>query len=205
MHHLADDVFQLPGKPRNMINIYLIEDVLVDSGTPKAGKRIFQALGGRVPTSHLVTHAHPDHFGSSAEVCRKFDIPLLCGENDVDAVESGRPEASDTVVGRRILSKMPPIPGHPVSRRLKEGDMVGNFEVLDVPGHSRGHIAPVEKRGPDPGPGRRPVEPEPFDHEAGSSGTAEGPDPRPGSEPGLGPQAGTGGAGLGAVRARAGA
>lgn len=141
MHHLADDVFQLPGKPRNMINIYLIEDVLVDSGTPKAGKRIFQALGDRVPTSHLVTHAHPDHFGSSAEVCRKFDIPLLCGEKDVDAVESGRPEASDTVVGRRILSKMPPIPGHPVSSRLKEGDMVGNFEVLDVPGHSRGHIA----------------------------------------------------------------
>lgn len=43
--------------------------------------------------------------------------------------------------GRNILSRMPPLPGYPVSRRLKEGDMVGNFRVPDSPGHSRGHIA----------------------------------------------------------------
>ena len=32
-------------------------------------------------------------------------------------------------------------PGHPVERRLGEGDEVGGFEVLDVPGHSPGHVA----------------------------------------------------------------
>src|SRR5918999_567156 len=32
-------------------------------------------------------------------------------------------------------------PGHPVDRRLKEGDEVGGFQVLDVPGHSPGHVA----------------------------------------------------------------
>jgi hydroxyacylglutathione hydrolase len=33
-------------------------------------------------------------------------------------------------------------PGHPVARRLREGDTVGaGFSVLDVPGHSPGHIA----------------------------------------------------------------
>ncbi len=31
--------------------------------------------------------------------------------------------------------------GHPVARRLREGDEVAGFVVLDVAGHSPGHIA----------------------------------------------------------------
>ncbi|MDQ6817791.1 MAG: MBL fold metallo-hydrolase, partial [Actinomycetota bacterium] len=34
-----------------------------------------------------------------------------------------------------------PGPAHPVARRLREGDEVAGFQVLDVPGHSAGHIA----------------------------------------------------------------
>ena len=32
-------------------------------------------------------------------------------------------------------------PGRPVDRRLREGDEVAGFKVLDVPGHSAGHVA----------------------------------------------------------------
>src|SRR6185503_20815404 len=32
-------------------------------------------------------------------------------------------------------------PGHPVARRLREGDEVAGFQVLHVPGHSPGHVA----------------------------------------------------------------
>jgi len=35
--------------------------------------------------------------------------------------------------------KMPP--AHPVARRLREGDELEGFVVLDAPGHSPGHIA----------------------------------------------------------------
>jgi hydroxyacylglutathione hydrolase len=31
-------------------------------------------------------------------------------------------------------------PGHPVARRLKEGDAVADFVVIETPGHSPGHI-----------------------------------------------------------------
>jgi hydroxyacylglutathione hydrolase len=41
--------------------------------------------------------------------------------------------------GMLARGKMPT--PHPVSRRLVEGDTVGSFTVLDVPGHSPGHIA----------------------------------------------------------------
>jgi glyoxylase-like metal-dependent hydrolase (beta-lactamase superfamily II) len=40
-----------------------------------------------------------------------------------------------------VLAKMKMPPGHPVARALREGDVVGDFVVLDVPGHSPGHIA----------------------------------------------------------------
>ena len=31
-------------------------------------------------------------------------------------------------------------PGHPVDRKLHEGDEVAGFKVLDAPGHSAGHV-----------------------------------------------------------------
>lgn len=141
MLELAEGVFQLAGRPPDAINIYLVEGVVIDAGTPQAHKRIFRELGDRAPTSHLVTHAHPDHYGSSHAICEKYGIPLMTGAVDADVIESGRPVPADTFVARQILSRMPPPPNHPVSTRLKEGDRVGNFEVLDVPGHSAGHIA----------------------------------------------------------------
>jgi hydroxyacylglutathione hydrolase len=141
MFELADGVYQLSGKPPNMINIYLIDGILVDAGSPQAHKRILRELGDRAPVAHLVTHAHPDHYGSSHAVCERYGIPLLTGAGDADAIEKGRPEPNGTFVARNILSKMPPPPAHPVATRLKEGDKVGSFEVIDTPGHSRGHIA----------------------------------------------------------------
>jgi glyoxylase-like metal-dependent hydrolase (beta-lactamase superfamily II) len=40
-----------------------------------------------------------------------------------------------------IIGRMLPGPPHPVARRLREGDLVAGFQVLDVPGHSAGHVA----------------------------------------------------------------
>ncbi len=91
-------------------------------------------------TAHALTHAHPDHFGSSHAVCEALGIPLWCGEPDARAVEGERPAPAKGRMAK-LLSKFPPPQPHPVERRLKEGDQVAGFTVLDVPGHSAGHIA----------------------------------------------------------------
>ena len=140
MPDLADGVQQLRGFPPNTINVYLVGDVLVDSGTPGARKRILAQLAGRAVRTHVVTHAHPDHFGSSHAVCEALRIPLWTGAVDAAAVETATPvPAAGRVPG--LLAKMKMPPAHPVARRLNEGDTVGDFAVLDVPGHSPGHIA----------------------------------------------------------------
>lgn len=140
MRTLADGVHQLKGFPPNTINVYLVGDALVDAGTPGAKKRILTQLAGHDVRTHVVTHAHPDHFGSSHAVCEELEIGLWIGAADAEAVEAGRPApAQGRLPG--LLAKMKMPPGHPPVRRLQEGDSVGDFTVLDVPGHSPGHIA----------------------------------------------------------------
>jgi glyoxylase-like metal-dependent hydrolase (beta-lactamase superfamily II) len=144
MKELAPGVFQLRGFPPNAINVYVIGDVLVDASTKLAGRRILGELEGRTITAHALTHAHADHQGASREVCTKLGIPFWVGERDVPAAEGGidviktlQPKAAiNDVIGSLWGG-----PGHPVDRVLKEGDEVAGFTVLDVPGHSIGHVA----------------------------------------------------------------
>jgi glyoxylase-like metal-dependent hydrolase (beta-lactamase superfamily II) len=137
---VADGVHQLRGFPPNAINVYLVEDVLVDAGYPLSRRRILRQLAGRDVHAHAVTHAHPDHVGSSHAVCEALGLPLWCGENDADAVESGKLPVPPASPLKAVLDRPAPHP-HPVARRLREGDEVAGFRVLDTPGHSPGHVA----------------------------------------------------------------
>jgi hydroxyacylglutathione hydrolase len=142
MRLVADGVHQLRGFPPNLINVYLVDDVLVDAGTPGARRRILRQLEGRPVAAHALTHAHPDHFGSSHAVCEALGIELWCPERDAGVVESGElpPPPSGSRLGP-VMRRLPPPDAHPVARRLREGDEVAGFRVLDAPGHSAGHVA----------------------------------------------------------------
>jgi hydroxyacylglutathione hydrolase len=141
MRTLALDVHQLSGAPPNAVNVYLVGELLIDAGTTSARRRIVRQLSGRAVDAHLVTHAHADHFGSSHAVCEQLGLPLWTGARDAEAIETGRWVPSPTRLGA-LLSRAPTPPAHPVARHLSEGDTVGaGFSVLDVPGHSPGHIA----------------------------------------------------------------
>jgi hydroxyacylglutathione hydrolase len=141
---IAPDVWQLGGGfPPNAINVYVIGDVLIDAATRHGGRRIFRQLGDREINAHALTHAHPDHQGSSHEVCERRGIPFWVPERDADAAEN--PE----LIGQRqpdhfiaqFFARTMSGPGHPVDRVLREGDEVAGFTVLEVPGHSAGHVA----------------------------------------------------------------
>ncbi len=140
MKQLAPDLWMLSGFPPNGINVYVMGDVLVDAGTRHSGRRIFRQIDGHPIRAHALTHAHPDHQGASKEVCDKLGIELWCGERDAGAMESGDMGQKKHPLNTLIM-KMWGGPPHPVAKRLREGDEVGGFKVLDVPGHSPGHVA----------------------------------------------------------------
>ncbi len=134
MRQLTDGVWQLSGFPQDAINVYVLQDVLIDAGTVFDRRRIFRQLQGRTLSAHALTHAHPDHYGASRAVCERFTVPLWCGELDAEAVQRGR------TVGRGGVM-LPAAPRCEVARRLREGDEVAGFRVLDTPGHSPGHVS----------------------------------------------------------------
>jgi hydroxyacylglutathione hydrolase len=144
MRELAPDVWQLGGGfPPNAINVYVVGDVLIDAATRYAGRRIFRETKGREINAHALTHAHPDHQGASHEVCERLGIPYWVPERDADAAEN------PALIGERqpdhflaqFFARTMSGPAHPVDRTLAEGDEVGGFAVLEVPGHSAGHVA----------------------------------------------------------------
>ena len=143
MKRVADGVWLLRGFPPNAINVYLVEDVLIDAATRRAGRRILRQLRGRRVDAHALTHAHPDHQGASAEVCGALNVPYWVGEADAPAAEDVAVLAATQADYwlNRLAMRFWAGPGRPVDRRLREGDEVAGFRVLDVPGHSTGHVA----------------------------------------------------------------
>jgi glyoxylase-like metal-dependent hydrolase (beta-lactamase superfamily II) len=140
---LAPGVHLLRGFPPNAINVYLVGDVLIDAATRQAERRILRQIRGRSLSAHALTHAHPDHQGSSHALCERLGIPLWCGHADVPAMETPGGIASSQAPGwiNRFQARFWTGPPHPVARALREGDEVAGFAVLECPGHSRGHVA----------------------------------------------------------------
>lgn len=155
LEELAPDVWQVQAPLRNLVNVYVIGDVLIDAGMRFDAGRILKALRGRTRAveAHALTHAHPDHLGSSDAVCREFGVPFWVSAHDTAAAEdpaliadamakvpfAALQPAARVLSGAYVASQVPR--GHPVDRQLHPGDEVAGFEVLDTPGHTAGHIS----------------------------------------------------------------
>ena len=144
MKNIVKDVYQIPLFPRNAINCYLVEDVLIDAGIRSSANTILKALKDKTVTKHALTHAHADHQGSSKIICETLNIPLLCSEPEKEFAENGN-VVTEYPNPNHFISKFQKNfwagKGHPVSQTLKEGDQIGGFTVIETPGHSRGHIS----------------------------------------------------------------
>lgn len=141
---VADGVLLGPLAPAAFLNTVVLEgpagDVVVDAGFPWSHRRLAGFLRGRDVAEHAVTHAHGDHVGSSAWLCRHTGAPLAMGEPDASRFEDGRIDTHAGALGRLVLAPL----GRErrrVDRRLVEGDEVAGFTVLAVPGHSPGTLA----------------------------------------------------------------
>lgn len=114
--------------------IWLVSDgrqaVAVDPGEAAPVRRHLDARGWRL-TAILLTHHHRDHVGGVAE--------LLAGarEGEPIAVFGPAHEAIEHIT-RRVAG----------GERVRIGAPALEFDVIDVPGHTRGHIAYFQPVGP---------------------------------------------------------
>jgi hydroxyacylglutathione hydrolase len=145
MRQLADDVWHVPLAPRDAVNAYILGDVLVDAGYKLNGGRATTAARSRDVTSHALTHGHPDHAGGSPQVMRELGLDgLAVGAADAGDVRRGGIDPPERTLGalKPLGRRLGSFPASRVARELREGDVVGpGFVVLDVAGHSPGHVA----------------------------------------------------------------
>lgn len=141
MREVVTGLWQIPLAPRESVNAYLLDDVLVDAGTAGMGKKLPGRLSGHRVGAHAITHAHQDHIGGSKAVCDALGIDLWAPALDADDAERGHQTVAEGTWATPLMRRMPGWSATPVARRLKEGDIVGGFSVVDTPGHSPGHVS----------------------------------------------------------------
>ena len=113
------------------------EVVVIDPGLePEA---ILQYLADEELTvaAILNTHGHADHIAGNADMKKAFpDAPLVAGVNEAKLLTSAEANMS-AAFGM-------PVESPPADQLVREGDVIEfagiRFEVLDIPGHSPGHV-----------------------------------------------------------------
>ncbi len=110
------------------------EAVVIDPGGDAANLRIEIARMGVTVAAILITHTHYDHIGAVAELAEATGAPVYISAVEAPVLAS----PSDYYPGHQI---------RPWSAEVELGgdetiDVAGiSFEVVQVPGHSPGHIA----------------------------------------------------------------
>src|SRR5438132_2939521 len=97
------------------------------------------------PAAILNTHGHGDHIGGNAALKEAFpQAPLIIGVNEAALLTDANANLS-APFGQPITSP-------PADTLVREGDVVEaagiRLEVLDVPGHSPGHVVFVYRNSP---------------------------------------------------------
>lgn len=80
----------------------------------------------------VLTHGHYDHIAGVNRILEyKSDIEVYIGEEDLEFLTEPNLSLSAMINGTSFKYEGP-------VKTVKEGDMIGNFKVIDTPGHTRG-------------------------------------------------------------------
>jgi glyoxylase-like metal-dependent hydrolase (beta-lactamase superfamily II) len=160
MKQLSKHVYQIS---LGAVNTFVITDeegmTLVDTGYENSKDKIFAAIreGGKKPEDIrriILTHSHPDHSGSAADIKHTLNVPVFAHEEDAILLEAGiggrlphvlSPGIANWVIFHAYIKNSPnKIELFTVDKKLKNGDVLpfaGRIEVIHTPGHSKGHIS----------------------------------------------------------------
>ena len=130
----------LDGNALYTVCAYLVDGLLIDTGPLHTASALADFLAENPPRMAVNTHYHEDHVGGNRELIERFGIDISAHADAVSSICD--PPA--------ILSYQETVWGMPEgSVVLPLGDTIDtprfSFDVVTVPGHSRGDVALVER------------------------------------------------------------
>jgi hydroxyacylglutathione hydrolase len=109
------------------------EAAIVDPGDDPTALLVEVARMGTRPKGILVTHTDVDHIGGVAALADRSGAEVWAPAGEVEDLRSGTPRGGF------------PVAPHDPAHTVTGGDAITvagiAFDVIDVPGHSRGHVA----------------------------------------------------------------
>ena len=160
---LTEDLHIIPG----LVNVYLLETddglVLLDTGFPGRAKKILDGVRslGRTTADirHIIlTHCHPDHIGSAAEIKRQTGATVWAHPIDAPLIETGttgrRPMTATPGLRNRIMVKLlggavKQVEPVKVDRLIEDGEspsFAPDMTAIHLPGHSAGQVGFLWRR-----------------------------------------------------------
>lgn len=133
----VDDIIIILGRGRDS-NSYVIGDTLIDPGSGEDIDYLKQSIkdAGLEMTDikRIVnTHCHFDHMGADKQLQDEYGYEIYMHPEDLKSVEA---KDDDITVAKSFGMTVPDLD----IKELNEGDMIGDYEVIHTPGHTRGGI-----------------------------------------------------------------
>jgi hydroxyacylglutathione hydrolase len=109
------------------------EAVVIDPGDDPTELRLDLARMGATTAGILVTHTDVDHIGGVSALANGTGAEVWAPAGELDALRTGTPRGGF------------PVASHDPAHSVSGGDTIAvagiTFDVVDVPGHSSGHVA----------------------------------------------------------------
>lgn len=119
------------------VHAFLVEDVLIDSGTNRAWREFVAKLEGRDVSRLVNTHHHEDHTGNNRILQDRFGLTILAHQDALHYLEA--PGDLNLRLYQRIVWDWPaPSRGTPAGTTISTEHYT--FSVIPAPGHSPDHI-----------------------------------------------------------------
>jgi glyoxylase-like metal-dependent hydrolase (beta-lactamase superfamily II) len=118
---------------------YLVDGLLIDTGCSYTVDELVQFLEGKHLKFAVNTHFHEDHIAANYVLQQRFGLKIYASRESIPLIRK-MPRIlkyQEIVWGYPVPTEVSPIPS------LLETDRY-RFEVIDTPGHCKGHIALVE-------------------------------------------------------------
>lgn len=152
--NIAPGVYRVDGfLLSNNINVLLLENddgwTLVDTGAGGSAARIREAIttlgsGPEDLKRIFLTHQHDDHVGGLSNLLEwapEAELGATAHEAEVISGRRGYDPSSSALIRYLSRNARPRPPRSPVSKILREGDLVSGFRIISTPGHTLGHVS----------------------------------------------------------------